>query len=160
MSSPCTRVTFACFPLRCTLTGLQTGGHTKGKQPRKKVSVIANSSAPTGPNPRNKKTPSAPAEVAKKHQKLTQHEAGWLAAYYRHNVEFWSEHKIEPLASKSPAYQRKLELVLTEGCGEKSDMNSLSFARFVCVEKGLAYEDMLCFTVMITGDFLQLDPPE
>lgn len=137
----------------------KTSGHTKSQQPRKKVSVVASSSVPPAPNPRSIKTPGVPKTVAKKYQKLTQHEAGWLTAYYKRNVDFWSEHKIQPLASQSPAYQKKLDLVLTEGCGEKSDLNSLSFAKFVCDQKGLPYTGIICFTVMITGDFLQLDPP-
>ena len=93
------------------------------------------------------------------YEELTKHEAGWLTAYYQSNVEFWSPYKIEPMASKSPAYQKKLDLVLTENCAQKCDMASLAFAKFVCEQKGLPHTGMMCFGIMISGEFLQLEPP-
>lgn len=90
------------------------------------------------------------------YEKLTDHEAGWLKLYYQRNIEFWRPYQIQPLASKSPEYQKKLNLVLTEQCARKGDMTSVAFAKFVYEQKGLPYSDNL----MITGEFLQLDPPE
>lgn len=75
-------------------------------------------------------------------------------------MEFWRPCQIEPDASKSTEYQKKLDLVVTEQCAQKCDMASLSFAKFVCAQKGLRYTGFSCDTVMITGEFLQLDPPE
>lgn len=90
------------------------------------------------------------------YEKLTDHEAGWLKLYYQHNIEIWRPYQIQPLASKSPEYQKKLDLVLTQQCAQKTDMISVAFAKFVYTQKGLPYSDNL----MITGEFLQLEPPE
>lgn len=93
------------------------------------------------------------------YEKLTDHEARWLKAYYQTCVEIWRPYKIEPSASKSPAYQKKLDLVLTQQCAQKCDMATVSFAKFVCAQKAVPYLDLMCVNVMITGKFLQLDPP-
>lgn len=95
----------------------------------------------------------------KGYEQLTDHEAGWLAAFYQECVQIYSPYTIEPEASKAPAFQKKLDFVLGQKHAEKTDMNSLFFARFVCEQKGLPYTGMKCFGVMITGEFLQLSPP-
>ena len=143
---------------------LQVSGETKDKPSRHKVAVVANSSSSN-----DRECHKSKAVVVKtawgeylangSYEKLTDHEAGWLKAYYQTCMETWRPYKIEPCASKSPAYQKKLDLVLTQQCAQKCDMATVLFAKFVCSQKGLPYSDLMCVTVMMTGEFLQLDPP-
>ena len=90
---------------------------------------------------------------------LTEHEAGWLAAYYREQIAFWSPYTIPPSALKAPAYQQQLDVLVHTAYANKKDMSYLSFATFVCEQKSLPYTGMVCFHVMQSGEFLQLEPP-
>lgn len=140
---------------------LQVTGETKDKPSRNKVAVVANSYGPAHRNSKHVvvKTAWGEYQADGSYEKLTHHEAGWLKAYYQTCIETWRPYQIEPYASKSPAYQKKLDIVLTEQCAQKCDMATVSFAKFVCAQKGVPYLDLMSVTVMITGEFLQLDPP-
>ena len=95
------------------------------------------------------------------YQTLTDHEAAWLRLYYEHCMVFWSRYKIEPDASKSPAFGQKLDFVVHQKCGDKSDLETLHFAKFVCREKALPYTGLSCTTIMDPsfGEFPKLNPP-
>ncbi|KAL3152766.1 hypothetical protein ABBQ38_012353 [Trebouxia sp. C0009 RCD-2024] len=139
-----------------------TGEH-KDKTSRKTIPLVANSA--TRPRSNGSKTVSSTKAAAeygphpKGYAQVTDHEAGWLAAHYQHLMEFYSPYKVEPMASLSPAYQKKLDLVLSQKIAKQMDLKTLGFAKFVCEQKGLPYTDMHCFHVM-TGKFLQLSPPQ
>lgn len=142
---------------------LQGTGEHKDKTSRKTIPLVANSA--TRPRSNGSKTVSSTKAAAeygphpKGYAQVTDHEAGWLAAHYQHLMEFYSPYKVEPMASLSPAYQKKLDLVLSQKIAKQMDLKTLGFAKFVCEQKGLPYTDMHCFHVM-TGKFLQLSPPQ
>lgn len=143
---------------------IEATGEDKDKTSHKTVPLVANSA--TRPRSNHSKTVSSQKAAAeygpypKGYGQVTDHEAGWLAALYQHRVKLYSPYKIEPSASLSPAYQKKLDLVLSLKCAERMDLKTLGFAAFVCRQKGLPYTEMQCFSVMISGEFLQLSPPQ
>lgn len=152
-------ISFNLYP-----NNLQATGEDKDKTSHKTVPLVANSA--TRPRSNHSKTVSSQKAAAeygpypKGYGQVTDHEAGWLAALYQHRVKLYSPYKIEPSASLSPAYQKKLDLVLSLKCAERMDLKTLGFAAFVCRQKGLPYTEMQCFSVMISGEFLQLSPPQ
>ena len=99
------------------------------------------------------------ADIPKHYKVVTDHEAKWLQAFYTKQVAFLSPHSIEPNALKAPRYRQKKAILAQKNRAEKSDMNSLLFAEFVCAVIRLRHKGHACFDAVRGDAFLQLAPP-